>query len=140
MRQTLAILKPDCIKEDKAGKVLDRIIAAGFRVIGLKMVRLNAATAGAFYAVHKERPFYNDLIEFMSSDRCIAVALEKDNAVADFRKLIGATDPAEADAGTIRCDFATSKQNNIVHGSDSDENARIETGFFFSSREMVETA
>jgi len=121
------------------GKVLDRIENAGFRVIGMKMVRLNAQTAGKFYAVHRERPFYRDLVEFMSSDRCVAIALEKENAVVDFRTLIGATDPAEADAGTIRKDFATSKQNNIVHGSDSPENGRIEVGFFFSEKELVET-
>lgn len=140
MERTLAILKPDCVGAKKSGKVLDRIEAAGFRVVGLRMVRLNAQTAGTFYEVHKERPFYQDLVEFMSGDRCIAVALEKDNAVADFRKLIGATDPAEAADGTIRKEFATSKQNNIVHGSDSVENAKIEINFFFSSRDLVETA
>ena len=140
MERTLAILIPDCVGAKKAGKVLDRIEAAGFRVVGLRMVRLNAQTAGTFYEVHKERPFYQDLVEFMSGDRCIAVALEKDNAVADFRKLIGATDPAEAADGTIRKEFATSKQNNIVHGSDSVENAKIEINFFFSSRDLVETA
>ena len=139
MERTLAILKPDCVGANKMGKVLDRIESAGFRVIGLKMVRLNAQTAGKFYEVHKQRPFYRDLVEFMSGDRCVAIALEKENAVADFRKLIGATDPAEADAGTIRKDFATSKQNNIVHGSDSPENGRIEIGFFFSEKELVET-
>ena len=139
MERTLAILKPDCVGANKMGKVIDRIENAGFRVIGMKMVRLNAQTAGKFYEVHKERPFYQDLVEFMSSDRCVAIALEKENAVADFRKLIGATDPAEADPGTIRKDFATSKQNNCVHGSDSPENGRIEIGFFFSEKELVET-
>lgn len=140
MERTLAILKPDCVGAAKAGKVLAQIEAAGFRVIGLKMVRLTPQTAGKFYEVHRERPFYGDLVAFMSSDRCIAVALEKENAVADFRSLIGATDPAEAADGTIRKLFATSKQNNIVHGSDSVENAKIELNFFFSSRELVETA
>ena len=139
MERTLAILKPDCVGANKMGKVIDRIENAGFRVIGMKMVRLNAQTAGKFYEVHKERPFYQDLVEFMSSDRCVAIALEKENAVADFRKLIGATDPAEADPGTIRKDFATSKQNNCVHGSDSPENGRIEIGFFFSEKELAET-
>jgi nucleoside-diphosphate kinase len=139
LERTLAILKPDCVGANKMGKVIDRIENAGFRVIGMKMVRLNAQTAGKFYEVHKERPFYQDLVEFMSSDRCVAIALEKENAVADFRKLIGATDPAEADPGTIRKDFATSKQNNCVHGSDSPENGRIEIGFFFSEKELVET-
>lgn len=139
MERTLAILKPDCVGARKMGKVLDRIEHSGFRVVGMKMVRLNARTAGEFYAVHRERPFYADLVAFMSSDRCVALALQKENAVADFRKLIGATDPAQAEAGTIRKDFATSKQNNIVHGSDSPENARLEIGFFFAERELVET-
>jgi nucleoside-diphosphate kinase len=120
------------------GKVLDRIEAAGFKILGLKLVRLTPQTAGKFYEVHKERPFYKDLCAFMSSGPCVPIALEKANAVADFRKLIGATDPAHADAGTIRKDFATSKQNNIVHGSDSPENAKIEIGFFFSERELEE--
>ena len=138
MERTLAILKPDCVGARKMGKVLDRIENSGFRVVGMKMVRLNARTAGEFYAVHRERPFYADLVAFMSSDRCVALALQKENAVADFRKLIGATDPAQAESGTIRKDFATSKQNNIVHGSDSPENARLEIGFFFAERELVE--
>lgn len=140
VERTLAILKPDCVGANKMGKVIDRIEAAGFRIAGMRMVRLNAQTAGQFYEVHKERPFYRDLVGFMSGDRCVALALQKENAVADFRALIGATDPAEAAAGTIRKDFATSKQNNIVHGSDSVENAKQEINFFFSSRELVETA
>jgi nucleoside-diphosphate kinase len=140
VERTLAILKPDCVGANKIGSVLDRIENAGFRIVGMKMVRLTPQTAGQFYEVHKERPFYSELVEFMSGDRCVAVALEKENAVANFRRLIGTTDPAEADAGTIRKDFATSKQNNIVHGSDSVENAKIELGFFFSSKELVETA
>ncbi len=140
MERTLAILKPDCVGAKKAGKVLARIEEAGFRIVAMKMVRLNAETAGQFYAVHKERPFFGELVEFMSSDRCIPVVLEKENAVADFRKLIGATDPAEAEDGTIRKEFATSKAFNIVHGSDSQDNARIEINFFFSQKELVETA
>ncbi len=140
MERTLAILKPDCVGAKKAGKVLARIEEAGFRIVAMKMVRLNAETAGQFYAVHKERPFFGELVEFMSSDRCIPVVLEKENAVADFRKLIGATDPAEAEEGTIRKEFATSKAFNIVHGSDSQDNARIEINFFFSQKELVETA
>ncbi len=139
MSRTLAILKPDCVGANKTGKVLDRILEAGFRVVAMKMVQLTPETAGKFYEVHKERPFYNDLVSFMCGDRCVPIALEKENAVAAFRELIGATDPAEAADGTIRKDFATSKQNNIVHGSDSDENAAIEIGFFFSAREVVET-
>jgi nucleoside-diphosphate kinase len=138
VERTLAILKPDAVGSQKMGKVLDRIEAAGFRILGMKMVRLTPQTAGKFYEVHKERPFYKDLCAFMSSGPSVPIALEKNNAVADFRKLIGATDPAQADAGTIRKDFAASKQNNIVHGSDSPENALTEIGFFFSERELVE--
>jgi len=139
LERTLAILKPDCVGARKMGRVIDRIEQAGFRIIGMKMVRLNQATAGKFYEVHRERPFYRDLVQFMSSDRCVAMVLEKENAVADFRTLIGATDPAEADPGTIRKELGTSKQNNVVHGSDSVENAKLEIGFFFSERELVET-
>lgn len=138
MERTLAILKPDCLDSKKMGKVLDRIEAAGFKILGMKMVRLTPQTAGKFYEVHRERPFYKDLCAFMSSGPCVPIALEKANAVADFRKLIGATDPAQAEPGTIRKDFATSKQNNIVHGSDSPENAKIEIGFFFAERELEE--
>lgn len=138
MERTLAILKPDCVGSQKMGKVLDRIEAAGFKILGMKMVRLTPQTAGTFYEVHKERPFYKDLCGFMSSGACVPIALEKSNAVADFRKLIGATDPAQAEPGTIRKDFATSKQNNIVHGSDSPANAKIEISFFFSERELEE--
>jgi nucleoside-diphosphate kinase len=121
------------------GRVIDRIGQAGFKIIGMKLVRLTPAAAGEFYAVHKERPFYKDLVQFMSSGNALPMVLEKANAVADFRKLIGATDPAQAEAGTIRKDFAESKQNNIVHGSDSVETAKIEIAFFFSQQELVET-
>lgn len=138
MERTLAILKPDAVSANKIGKVVDRIEAAGFRILGMKMVRLTAQTAGKFYEVHKERPFYKDLCAFMSMERVVVLALEKANAVVDFRKLIGATDPAEAAPGTIRKDFATSKQNNIVHGSDSPENAKIEIAFYFSEKELIE--
>ena len=140
MERTLAILKPDCVGANKTGKVIDRILEGGFRIVGMKLTRLTAETAGQFYAVHKERPFYGELVEFMISDRCVPIVLEKENAVADFRKLIGATDPAEAEAGTVRKDFATSKQNNIVHGSDSPANAAIEIGFFFASSDLVATS
>lgn len=122
---------------EKTGKVLDRIIQAGFKILAMKLVHLDVKTAGEFYAVHKERPFYDDLVEFMTSGQCVPIALEKENAVSAFRELIGATDPAEAEEGTIRKDFATSKQNNIVHGSDSPENAKIEIGFFFSQSEII---
>ncbi len=138
MERTLAILKPDCVSAKKTGKVLDRIEAAGFRILGMKMVRLTPETAGKFYEVHKERGFYKDLVNFMSGGPVVVLALEKENAVADFRKLIGATDPAEAAPGTIRRDFATSKQNNVVHGSDSPENGRLEVAFYFSNKELIE--
>ena len=136
--RTLAILKPDCVKRKLAGEVLARIEKAGFRILGLKMVRLTAETGGGFYAVHRGRPFYNDLVTFMSSGVCIPVALEKENAVADFRALIGATDPKDAAPGTIRRDFAASKGENIVHGSDSPENGRNEIAFFFAEKELIE--
>ncbi len=135
--RTLAILKPDCVRKNLQGEVLAKIQKAGFKVLGLKMIRLTNETAGAFYAVHKGRPFYAELVEFMSSGKCVPVALEKANAVADFRKLIGATDPKEAEPGTIRKLFADSKGENIVHGSDSVENGRIEVGFFFAESELV---
>ena len=138
IERTLAILKPDCIRRNLSGQVLARIEAAGFTILGLKMVKLTKETSGGFYAVHRERPFFGELTTFMSSGKCIPVALEKENAVADFRKLIGATDPKDAEPGTIRKEFASSKGENIVHGSDSAENGRIEIGFFFSEKELVE--
>ncbi len=135
--RTLAILKPDCVKRHLMGKVLARIEAAGFTILSMKMVRLSGQTAGGFYAVHKGRPFFDDLVTFMSSGPCLPIALEKENAVADFRALIGATDPKDAAAGTIRKEFAASKGENIVHGSDSPENGRIEIAYFFPEREIV---
>ena len=136
--RTLAILKPDCVQRHLMGPVLSRIESAGFTILSLKMVRLTKETAGGFYAVHQGRPFFNDLVAFMSSGPCVPIALEKENAVADFRTLIGATDPKDAAAGTIRKEFAASKGENIVHGSDSAENGRIEIAYFFSEREIVE--
>lgn len=136
--RTLAILKPDCIRKNLSGKVISRIEEAGFKIIGIKKIRLTKESAGAFYAVHKGKPFYDGLVEFMSSGPCIPIALEKENAVSDFRDLIGATDPKEAAPGTIRKDYADNKGENIVHGSDSPENARIEISFFFSERELIE--
>jgi nucleoside-diphosphate kinase len=135
--RTLAILKPDCVKKHLSGQVIARIEQAGFNILSLKMVRLTKETAGGFYAVHRGRPFFDDLVAFMSSGPCVPIALEKTNAVTDFRKLIGATDPKEADPGTIRKEFASSKGENIVHGSDSPENGRIEVAYFFSERELV---
>lgn len=138
VERTLAILKPDCVKKNLAGEVLSRIEKAGFKILAMKMVRLTKETAGGFYAVHRERPFYGELTTFMSSGKCVPIALEKENAVADFRKLIGATDPKDAAPGTVRRDLASSKGENIVHGSDSAENGRIEIGFFFSEKEVLE--
>ena len=137
VERTLAILKPDCIRKNLQGEVLARIQKAGFKVLSFKQLRLTPETAGAFYAVHKGRPFYDSLVEFMSSGSCVPIALEKRDAVDDFRKLIGATDPKDADSGTIRKLFADSKGENIVHGSDSPENGKIEVAFFFSESELV---
>jgi nucleoside-diphosphate kinase len=138
LERTLAILKPDCIEANLVGKVLDQILENGFKIVALKMVRLTSEIAGEFYAVHKERPFYLELVSFMCSGKCILLVLEKENAINDFRTLIGATDPVEAAAGTVRKNFASSKQKNIVHGSDSSENAQKEMYFFFSEKEILE--
>ena len=138
--RTLAILKPDCVRKNAAGEVIARIEKAGFTILGMKMIRLTRETVGGFYAVHRERPFFNDLVTFMSSGRCVPIVLAKENAVADFRKLIGATDPKEAVPGTVRKDFASSKGENIIHGSDSAENARIEIGYFFPEKELVQNS
>ena len=129
------MIKPDAMKNGHAGSILNDILKTGFRVVALKQTKLTTETAGKFYEVHKERPFYGELVQFMSSGVIIAAILEKDNAVADFRKLIGATNPAQADEGTIRKKYATSVGENAVHGSDSDENAEIEGSFFFSGLE-----
>ncbi|MCF1715160.1 nucleoside-diphosphate kinase [Flavihumibacter sp. RY-1] len=135
--RTFTMIKPDAMKNGHAGAILDRIIKEGYRVVALKMTKLSAEKAGEFYAVHKARPFYGELVEFMSSGPIIAAILEKENAVSAFRTLIGATDPAKADEGTIRKLFATSLGENAIHGSDSDENAAIEGAFFFSGLEEV---
>ena len=133
--QTFTMIKPDAVGNGHAGKILDQILEAGFKVKALKYTQLSTADAQAFYAVHKERPFYGELVEYMTSGPIYAAILEKDNAVADFRELIGATNPAEAKEGTIRQRFAESIAANAIHGSDSDENAAIEGNFFFSARE-----
>lgn len=135
VNKTFTMIKPDAVQNGHIGAILDDIIKGGFKIKAMKYTRLSNETAGAFYAVHKERPFYNDLVEFMSSGPIVAAILEKDNAVEDFRKLIGATDPAKAEAGTIRNKYAKSIDANAVHGSDSDENAEIEGSFFFSAFE-----
>ncbi|MBI1805027.1 MAG: nucleoside-diphosphate kinase [Ignavibacteriae bacterium] len=139
MERTLAILKPDCVRKKLTGEVIARIEKAGFKILGLKKIRLTKETAGGFYAVHKGRPFYDGLVEFMSSGPCVPIALEKENAVTDFRTLIGATDPKDAAVGTIRKLYADNKGENIIHGSDSAENGRIEINFFFCTRELIET-
>lgn len=130
------MIKPDATSAGHTGAILDKIIKAGFRIVAMKYTRLTPEEAGRFYAVHRERPFYSDLIKYMSSGNIVAAILEKENAVEDFRKLIGATDPAKAEPGTIRNLFAKSIDANAVHGSDSNENAAIEGSFFFSALEM----
>ncbi|HRP30666.1 MAG TPA: nucleoside-diphosphate kinase [Agriterribacter sp.] len=134
---TFTMIKPDAFANGHSGAILDKIIKAGFRITALKLTSLSAEKAGAFYAIHKERPFYGELVSFMSSGPLIAAILEKENAVEDFRKLIGATDPAKADAGTIRKLFAENVGRNAIHGSDSNENAQIEGSFFFSALEKL---
>ena len=133
--RTFTMIKPDATGNGHTGKIIDRIIGAGFTIKALKWTRLSTADAQTFYAIHKERPFYGELVEYMTSGPIVAAILEKDNAVEDFRTLIGATSPAEAAEGTIRRDFAESIAANAVHGSDSDDNAAIEGAFFFSQRE-----
>lgn len=132
--RTFTMIKPDAVAH--TGAILQQIQEAGFRIVALKQTLLTAERAGQFYAVHAERPFYGDLVKYMSSGYIVAAILEKDNAVADFRTLIGATNPAQAAEGTIRKRFATSIEANAIHGSDSDENAAIEGAFFFSGQEQ----
>lgn len=133
--RTFTMIKPDAVRAGNIGNILQMINAAGFRIVAMKLTQLSPAKAGEFYAVHKERPFYGELCEFMSSGPIVAAILEKENAVEDYRKLIGATDPAKAEEGTIRKLYAESMSHNAVHGSDSDENAIIESDFFFSKTE-----
>jgi nucleoside-diphosphate kinase len=133
--RTFTMIKPDAVENGHIGKILDLITTSGFRIIAMRYTRLTKEEAGKFYEVHKERPFYGELVDYMTSGPIVAAILEKDNAVADFRSLIGATDPAQADAGTIRKLYAESKAKNAVHGSDSDENAEIEGNFFFRGME-----
>ena len=134
---TFTMIKPDAFGSGNSGPIIKMIEEAGFQIKAMKLTHLTATTAGAFYAVHKERPFYKDLVSYMSSGAIIAIVLKKENAVEDFRKLIGATDPSKAVDGTIRKLFAKSIEANAVHGSDSDENAAIEASFFFSQLERV---
>jgi nucleoside-diphosphate kinase len=133
--RTFTMIKPDAVENNYIGPILAKINEAGFRIIAMKYTRLSPEMAGRFYEVHKERPFYGELVDYMSSGPIVAAILEKENAVADFRKLIGATDPSKAEPGTIRAQFAKSIAANAVHGSDSDENAAIEGNFYFSQTE-----
>lgn len=133
--RTFTMIKPDAVANGHMGAIINHIIKAGFKIVALKYTRLSSEQAGKFYEVHKERPFYGELVDYMSSGPIVAAVLEKDNAVEEFRKTIGATDPQKADEGTIRKLYATSIAANAVHGSDSDENAAIEASFFFSKLE-----
>ena len=135
--RTFAIIKPDAIQNNDTGKIYDRILNANFKVLGAKLLRMTNEQAQGFYSIHRERPFFNDLVNFMTSSPCMVLALEKDNAVEEWRKTIGATDPQKAEKNTIRADFATNVQENAVHGSDSDENAEKEIAFFFLDSELL---
>ena len=135
--RTFAIIKPDAVKKGNTGKIYDRILKADFKILCAKLLRMTLDQAEGFYNVHRERPFFNELTEFMSSGACMVLALEKDDAVNEWRKTIGATNPDDAELGTIRKDFAINVQENAVHGSDSNENAEKEIGFFFSQSELI---
>ena len=137
MSRTLAIIKPDAVESGKAGKILAHLEDAGFAVKALRMTRLTKTQARAFYAVHEERPFFGDLVNFMTSGPCVPIVLEAEGAVGNLREVIGATDPAEAADGTVRELYAENKERNAIHASDSDENALIETGFFFSNQDIL---
>lgn len=135
--RTFTIIKPDSVEKGNFGKIISRIEAEGFRVLGIKKIALSEKQAQAFYGVHRERPFFGDLVRYMTSGPVYVAALEKGDAVASLRKLMGATDPTKADAGTIRKEFGESIERNAIHGSDSDENAKNEIGFFFAESELV---
>lgn len=137
MQRTLAIVKPDGVRQKNVGDVVSRLEKAGFRIVGMKMVRLTAEKAGAFYAVHKERPFYQSLCTFMSSGPIVPVVLEGENVIEKLRTLMGATDPAKAAAGTIRKDLASNVEQNVIHGSDSEASASTEIPFFFSQVDLI---
>ena len=135
--KTFAIIKPDAVKNHKTGTIYDRILKEGFTILSAKLLRMTKTQAEGFYNVHRERPFFDELTTFMSSGACMVLALEKNDAVNEWRKTIGSTNPEDAETGTIRRDFATNVQENAVHGSDSDENAEKEIGFFFSDSELI---
>ncbi len=137
IERTLCIIKPDAAKSANVGNIIAHIQKEGFTILAMKMTRLSERSASAFYEVHKERPFYGELVNFMSSNACIPIALERDNAIAEWRRVIGSTDPAEAADGTIRKLYATSKGENAVHGSDSVENGQREIAFFFTEGELA---
>lgn len=137
MEQTLSIIKPDAVAKNVIGKIIDRFESSGLKIAAMKRIQLSEADVGAFYAVHAERPFFSDLVEFMTSGPVVVLVLEGENAIARNRELMGATNPKEANAGTIRADFAQSIDANAVHGSDSLENAKLEISFFFSTREIA---
>ncbi len=137
MDRTFAIIKPDAVKNGHTGNIYDRIQKFNFRIIGAKLLRISQQQAEGFYEIHKEKPFFNDLIQFMTSGPCMVLALEKENAVESWRKAIGSTNPQEAEEGTIRKDFASNVQENAVHGSDSNENAQKEIAFFFVDSELL---
>ena len=134
---TFAIIKPDAVKNNYTGLIYDRILKAGFKIIGAKLKKISKDEANEFYAIHAKKPFYNELTDFMSSGHLMVLTLEKENAVEEWRKLIGSTNPEDADDGTIRKDFAISLGENAVHGSDSDENAIAEIKFFFNETELI---
>ena len=134
--KTFSIIKPDGVRQGDTGKILARIEEAGFKILGMRMIQMTSRHAEGFYAVHKERPFFGSLTEFMSSGPCVVMVLEKDNAINDLRTLMGATDPAQADEGTIRKAFASSIEANVIHGSDSPESAASEIPFFFTSLQI----
>ena len=135
--RTFAIIKPDAVRNGDTGKIYDRILKVGFTILSAKLLWMTNAQAEGFYDVHRDRPFFNELTTFMSSGACMVLALEQENAVSEWRKTIGSTNPEDAELGTIRKDFATNVQENAVHGSDSDENAEKEIGFFFSDSELI---
>src|SRR5205823_14792057 len=135
--RTFTIIKPDSVRKGNFGKIVSRLESEGFRILGVKKMSLSQKLAEGFYAVHRERPFFNDLVNYMTSGPVYVAALERDGAVPHLRKVMGATDPAKADAGTIRKDFGESIEQNAIHGSDSDENAKIEIGFFFAESELM---
>jgi len=135
--RTFAIIKPDAVRNNYTGKIYDRILSANFKILGAKIIRMTKQQAEGFYKIHADKPFYEELTNFMSSGQSMILALEKDNAVSSWREIIGATNPSEADKGTIRYEFATNLGENAVHGSDSDENANKEIGFFFTEAELI---